>query len=107
MRLKVKALAARAEATIRAIVAKASQVELWNLGELPLCGSTRPWADDGPSTVTQQAKAVEEEDTQAAPGGLYQHRNILRMYHNQTIPGGLYPHRNILRMYHNRQMVEL
>jgi hypothetical protein len=111
MRLKAKALVARAEAMVRAIVAKApakaSWAELWNLGELPLGGSIRLWADDGPSTVAQQAKAVEEEDTQTVLGGLYQHRNIPRMYHNRTVPGGLYQHRNIPRMYHNRQRVEL
>jgi hypothetical protein len=43
--------------------AEAPRVEAWNLGELPLVGSTGPWAGDGPSTMAQQAKAVEEEDT--------------------------------------------
>jgi hypothetical protein len=85
-RPKAKALAARAEATVRATVEKARRrlpgQRLWNQGELPLDGSTRPWADDGPLTVAQQAKAVLEEDTQTAPGGLYQHRKIPRMYHN-------------------------
>ena len=33
--------------------------------------TTGPWANDGSSTMAQQAKAVEEEDAQTAPGGLY------------------------------------
>jgi len=41
-----------------------------NQGTPPLDGITGPWADDGWLTMAQQAKAVEEEDAQTAPGGL-------------------------------------
>jgi hypothetical protein len=52
--------------------AKASLVEAPRTQESsPLGGSTGSWADDGLSTVVQQAKTLEEEDNQTAPGNLY------------------------------------
>ena len=51
--------------------AKASQVKAPEPEQAPLGGITGPWADDGSSTMAQQAKVVEEEDAQTTPGGLY------------------------------------
>ena len=42
-----------------------------SLGKLPLGGGAGPWADGGPSAVTRQARAVEEEGTRSTPSGLY------------------------------------
>jgi hypothetical protein len=72
MRPEAKAFAIWAKASIRVTKAKALGRRPRNLEDLPLGGSAGPWANDGPSTVAQQAKAVEEEDTQIAPGGFYQ-----------------------------------
>ena len=74
----MEALVVRAKAMARASEAKDGK--LWlrlperrpqNQGKPPLSGITGSWADDGSSTMAQQAKAVEEEDAQTAPGGLY------------------------------------
>ena len=42
-----------------------------SLGKFPLGGGAGPWADGGPSAVTRQARAVEEEGTGSTPSGLY------------------------------------
>ena len=49
----------------------ASRVEAQNQGKPLLDGITGPRADDGSLMMAQQAKAVEEEDAQTTPGGLY------------------------------------
>jgi len=76
-RSRAEALATRAKAMARMPEAKAGKLRRRlpgrrprNSGKPPLGGIIGPWADDGSSTVAQQAKAVKERRYPNCAGGL-------------------------------------
>jgi anti-sigma factor RsiW len=75
MQPKAKALAIQAEVTFQASVRGSWRRRLRQRfqepGELPRGRGDGSWAADGLTVAAQQAKAVEEEDTQTTPDGLY------------------------------------
>ena len=69
--VQAKAMARALEAKVEKLWRRLPRRRPQNKGKPPLGDITGPWADDGSLNMAQQAKAVDKEDAQTAPGGLY------------------------------------